>query len=64
MTTDKELETKDIDFFATVEEFFENGWTDGLPIVPPTESAVRRMLSTVDRDPQEVVGFSVVWLDL
>ena len=24
----------------TIETYFENGWTDGLPIVPPTEAAV------------------------
>ena len=24
----------------TIETYFENGWTDGLPVVPPTESAV------------------------
>jgi hypothetical protein len=34
----------------------ERGWTDGLPIVPPTEAAVREFLSTTDRDPREIVG--------
>ncbi|HEV8474221.1 MAG TPA: UGSC family (seleno)protein, partial [Methylomirabilota bacterium] len=34
----------------------ERGWTDGLPIVPPTEAAVRAFLDTIDRDPREVVG--------
>jgi hypothetical protein len=34
----------------------ERGWTDGLPIVPPTEAAVRAFLETTDRDPREVVG--------
>ena len=34
----------------------EKGWTDGLPIVPPTESAVRDFLDTIDRDPRELVG--------
>ena len=27
----------------TIEQYFENGWTDGLPIVPPTEELVDRM---------------------
>jgi len=34
----------------------ERGWTDGLPIVPPTEAAVRAFLATTDRDAREVVG--------
>ncbi|MGH7388135.1 MAG: hypothetical protein ACREM3_01575 [Candidatus Rokuibacteriota bacterium] len=34
----------------------ERGWTDGLPIVPPTEAAVREFLKHADRDPREVVG--------
>jgi hypothetical protein len=38
------------------ELFFEHGWTDGLPVVPPTEQAVRAMLATVDREPGERIG--------
>jgi hypothetical protein len=34
----------------------ERGWTDGLPIVPPTDAAVRAFLATTDRDPREIVG--------
>jgi len=34
----------------------ERGWTDGLPIVPPTEAAVSAFLEFTDRDPREVVG--------
>ena len=34
----------------------ERGWTDGLPIVPPTEVAVRDFLRQTDRDPRELVG--------
>ena len=32
------------DAFEANELFQRNGWTDGLPIVPPTESAVRAFL--------------------
>ena len=39
-----------------MEVCFERGWTDGLPIVPPTDERVIRMLSGTGRDPQEVVG--------
>ena len=36
--------------------FYERGWTDGLPIIPPTEERVRQMLAAVERDPQEEVA--------
>lgn len=36
--------------------FLTNGWTDGLPIVLPTEERVAEMLSGTDHDPQDVVG--------
>ncbi len=35
---------------------FTSGLTDGLPVVPPTEERVPRMLASVDRDPQQVLG--------
>ncbi len=44
------------DHFEAVELFFTRGWTDGFPIVPPTEERVEAMLQTLDRDPGEVVG--------
>jgi hypothetical protein len=36
--------------------FLENGWTDGLPVVLPTEERVRHMLMGTSADPSEVVG--------
>lgn len=37
--------------------FTERAWSDGLPIVPPTEERVLRMLSSLGhKDPQEVVA--------
>ncbi|MBI2910368.1 MAG: hypothetical protein HYX92_22210 [Chloroflexi bacterium] len=36
--------------------FYERGWTDGLPIVPPTEAELEAMLACTDRAPQDVVG--------
>ncbi len=36
--------------------FFEKGWSDGLPIIPPIEEAVERMLAGTDRDPADVVA--------
>ena len=40
------------------EEFLQRGWTDGLPVVPPTPERVQAMLSTVaDADPDVMIGF-------
>ncbi len=39
-----------------VEAAFERGWTDGLPVVPPTEARVLRMLGGTTRGPEEVVA--------
>ncbi|HUJ69056.1 MAG TPA: UGSC family (seleno)protein [Syntrophorhabdales bacterium] len=36
--------------------FLEKGWTDGLPIVLPTEKRVAEMLSATSRRQEEVVG--------
>src|SRR5207247_3495328 len=38
------------------EAMFARGWSDGLPLVPPTEERVLRMLDSTARDPQEVLG--------
>ena len=35
---------------------FSRGWSDGLPVVPPTPVRVLRMLGGTTRDPQEAVG--------
>jgi hypothetical protein len=40
--------------------FLENGWTDGLPIVLPTEERVAEMLTGTGHDPHEVVGMMSV----
>ena len=44
------------DALDVIDLFFERGWTDGLPVIPPTEERVRAMLATVGRDPGEVAG--------
>lgn len=38
------------------EEFFERGWTDGLPIVPPTQERVAKLLAAAGLEPEEVIG--------
>jgi hypothetical protein len=40
--------------------FLESGWTDGLPIVLPTEERVAEMLTGTDRSPDEFVGMMSV----
>lgn len=38
------------------EAMFDRGWSDGLPVVPPTEERVMRMLTGTTRDPSAVVA--------
>ena len=38
------------------EAMWDRGWSDGLPVVPPTEARVLRMLEGTTRDPSEVVA--------
>ena len=43
--------------FEDVNEFFyENEWSDGLPIVPPTVEKVEQFLRFTDRDESELLG--------
>jgi hypothetical protein len=35
---------------------YEQGWTDGLPVVPATQEDLEAFLATTDRDPDEVIG--------
>ncbi len=48
--------TIDDSWEAVNEYYFDRGWTDGLPIVPPTEERVAAMMEYTDRDPQEAVA--------
>jgi len=36
--------------------FYSKGWTDGLPVVPPTEKAVAEMMAGTDLPPDQVVA--------
>ena len=38
------------------EAAFDRDWSDGLPVVPPTEVRVWRMLQGTKRDPHEILG--------
>ena len=50
-----QYEVEDLD--DAIEVCFRKGWTDGLPVVPPTEEKVRRFLEAGRREPGEVLGF-------
>jgi len=36
--------------------YLENHWGDGLPLIPPTEQAVKWMLTGTTRSPDEIIG--------
>ncbi|MQF67023.1 hypothetical protein FIM07_01105 [SAR202 cluster bacterium AD-802-F09_MRT_200m] len=38
------------------EFFLEKPWSDGLPVVTPTEERINRMLLATGRDPDEIIG--------
>lgn len=42
--------------FEFFDLYYEKGWTDGLPVYPPTERAVKAMLRFTDRKPDDVVA--------
>lgn len=47
----------DVDDLEAVYELMEERfWTDGLPVIPPTEERVRRMLDGTDREPKDIVA--------
>ena len=55
------LHSRQIEIATSEDEFeamFSRGFTDGLPVVPPTPERVMRMLSGTTRDPQEVVAIA------
>lgn len=44
------------DFFDAIELYYERGWTDGLPVVPPTEQRVRALLDAAGLASDHVLG--------
>ncbi len=45
------------DLADTIEFCFEQGWSDGLPVVPPTEERVRAMLEAARLQPDHQVAY-------
>jgi hypothetical protein len=48
------------DIGAVQELYHSKGWTDGLPIVPPTEAAVRACLDWAVMEPDQLIGIEPV----
>lgn len=58
MMSSKKLESKGYDFrnpVDAIEFYYAKGWTDGLPIVPPTEASIRTMLEAAGLEPGDVI---------
>ena len=52
--TSERLEFDDAD--EVIESYYSRGWTDGLPIVPPTPEKVGRFLEHAKRSPSQIIG--------
>src|SRR5262249_40386555 len=51
----------EVEDFAAAQEFFHSrGWTDGLPVVPPTEAAVEACLGWAGMPPDQLLGIEPV----
>ena len=44
------------DPLAAIETYFEKGWTDGLPVVPPTKEKIWAMLDAMGKQPEDILG--------
>jgi hypothetical protein len=50
----QQFEIQSLDHFT--EFVYEQGWTDGLPVFPPTREAIQRMVDYIGRERGEVLG--------
>jgi hypothetical protein len=41
---------------AAIERLYDEGWSDGLPLVPATQERVAEFLATTTKEPDEVIG--------
>ena len=60
MNHEKTLKSRKIDLPDTLEDIYEfvcnRGWGDGLPVIPPTEERICRMMDYAGREPGEAVA--------
>lgn len=57
--TDSPVVSRTVEFSSSEDEFeamYARGWTDGLPVIPPTRERVLKMLTGTTRHPQDVVA--------
>ncbi|MFB3887443.1 MAG: hypothetical protein ACE144_19670 [Thermodesulfobacteriota bacterium] len=52
----EKISVKKDEFVEVNELFYKRGWTDGLPVVPPTKERVKEMLAGTDLCPNFVIG--------
>lgn len=45
------------DTAEAIEFYYSKGWTDGLPVIPPTEGSIRALLNGAGLDPKDEVVF-------
>jgi hypothetical protein len=45
------------DTSEAIEFYYDKGWTDGLPVVPPTEASIRAMLDAAKLEPGQEITF-------
>jgi hypothetical protein len=50
------MDSVDYDPEQLIEAYFERGWTDGLPVVPPTEKSIAAMLAGAALRGDETIG--------
>ena len=59
--TSSTLHSRHVELASAEDEFesmFTRGWTDGLPVIPPTPERVLRMLTGTTRSPQDIVAIA------
>ena len=58
------LTSKQVEVSGTIDDAIEycyqQGWTDGLPVIPPTGEKVLRFLDAAGRHPSDVIGVEPV----
>lgn len=55
------LKSRRVELASAEDEFeamYDRGWSDGMPLVPPTEARVMAMLDGTTRAPDEVIGLA------
>src|SRR5918996_2329595 len=45
------------DTAEAIEFYYDKGWTDGLPVIPPTEASIRAMLDAVGLEPGQEIAY-------